>query len=521
MFFHACDGQGDSLINERLEDNPLPVEEVNTGTADFSTFIAIGASYAAGYADGALYNDSQLYSIPNLIASQVGKTVEGFTFNQPDINSVDGFNTTITNPANNIIFGRYKLDTSIPGPSPTIDGDAITPYSGPQVHNFGVPGIASAQYLTPLTGGPADPMNPAYSPYYERFASNPGTSTILEDALAVNPTFFFMWAGHNDVFGYAVSAASNEAILTSVDDYTTQFNAIITTLMTGSSADGVVTTIPPFLGAAYFQAVTWNAIALDEATATAVNTGLAAVNGAIQGCSAVGVSQEDIDQRLMSYSAGNNPILVVDEELDDLGACFDALEGGGAFDAATRAALIPYEQSRPLVADELVVISAGSVLGTAFGGDPSASIGVVIPLGFNQDGSLSGDQYYLSLAEQFIIETTRATFNGIIAAAVDSYSDRIALYDTNDPDGAFFDMLGLSDGVPGITVEGVNLEPDFSPNGILSTDGLHVNPKGAAILANEVLGVIEDNFGAVLPSVNVTNLPSVVVCGTGDCLSEQ
>ena len=223
----------------------------------------------------------------------------------------------------------------------------------------------------------------------------------------------------------------------------------------------------------------------------------------------------------MSYSAGNNPILVVDEELDDLGACFDALEGGGAFDAATRAALIPYEQSRPLVADELVVISAGSVLGTAFGGDPSASIGVVIPLGFNQDGSLSGDQYYLSLAEHFIIETTRATFNGIIAAAVATYSDRIALYDTNDPDGAFFDMLGLSDGVPGITVEGVNLEPDFSPNGILSTDGLHVNPKGAAILANEVLGVIEDNFGAVLPSVNVTNLPSVVVCGTGDCLSEQ
>ena len=79
----------------------------------------------------------------------------------------------------------------------------------------------------------------------------------------------------------------------------------------------------------------------------------------------------------------------------------------------------------------------------------------------------------------------------------------------------------MSDGVPGITVEGINLAPDFSPNGILSTDGVHPNPRGYGIVANEMLEVIEAKFGANLPSINVTNLPSVVVCGVGDCLSEQ
>lgn len=155
---------------------------------------------------------------------------------------------------------------------------------------------------------------------------------------------------------------------------------------------------------------------------------------------------------------------------------------------------------------------------------------MVIPLGFNlSNGSLNGDQYYLTLAEQQAIETKRLTFNGIIAATVNANSDRLALYNTapfgspSNPctDGIFCDLFGLSDLVPGITVDGVNLEPDFSPNGVLSTDGVHPNPRGNAIIANEFIKVIEDKFGASLPSINVINLPSVTVCGTGDCLSEQ
>ncbi|MBO6795291.1 MAG: hypothetical protein JJ895_15400 [Balneolaceae bacterium] len=531
VLFNACEGQGDSLINERLEDNPLPVTpEYTSGDADFSTFIAIGNSLSAGYADGALYNAGQQMSYPAMMAAQLGVTVDGgITFNQPDINSEKGFNTVVPNPVGNTILGRFKLDVAARIPTPTLGGDLPTAYSGPQVHNFGVPGIQVGQLLTPATGGPDIAQNPAFNPFYQRFASSPSQdgatgSTILGDAVATQPTFFTLWIGNNDVLGYAASGGANEAIFTSAADFDARYNGVIATLMGNTQAKGVVSNIPFILGLPLFQAVVWNSIALDAATASAINDGVASVNGAIQACANAplnAISAEDAARRLISYSEGSNPILAIDEELDDLEDCFNALQTFGQINAEQRAALVPYEQSRPLVQGELVLLSAGSVLGTAFAGDATKSIGVVIPLGFNTDGSLSGDQYYLTLAEQQAIEVRRAQFNGTISAAVAANSSRLALHDTNSPTGVFYDIFGRSDGVPGITYEGINLEPDFSPNGILSTDGVHPNPRGYAIIANEMLGVIEAKFGANLPSINVTNLPSVVVCGIGDCLTEQ
>ncbi len=536
VLINACDGQGDSLINERLEDNPLPqTPEYTTGNADFSTYIAIGNSLTAGYADGALYTAAQQMSFPAMLATQFSAAVEGdITFNQPDINSEKGFNTVVENPQNGQVLGRFKLDTSIPGPSPTIGGEAPTAYSGPQVHNFGVPGIQVGQLLTPATGGPASPANPAFNPFYQRFASSPSQdgatgSTIIGDAVATQPTFFSLWIGNNDVLGYAASGGANEAIFTSAADFDTRFNATVNTLIANTQAHGVVSNIPFILGLPVFQAVRWNNITLDEATAGAINQGVQSVNGAIQACANApfnAITADDAAARQISYTAGNNPILAIDEELTDLGGCFDALVPAAnptatpAEQAAIRASLVPYEQSRPMVAGELVLLSAGSVLGTAFGGDATKAIGVVIPLGFNADGSLNGDQFYLTLAEQQAIEIRRAQFNGTIAAAVAANSSRLALHDTNSPTGVFYDIFGLSDGVPGITVQGVNLAPDFSPNGILSTDGVHPNPRGYAIIANEMLGVIEAKWGAMLPRIDVINLPSVVVCGIGDCVSE-
>lgn len=520
---YSCEGIEDSLIDDQLEENPLPESpEYTSGSADFSKYVAIGNSLTAGYMDGALYTAGQSNSVAAMLASSFSATVEGsYTFNQPDINSADGFNTTVSpNPAGSTVFGRFKLDTNVPGPSPTIDGDAITAYSGGQpLNNFGVPGIQVGQLLTAGTGTPGDP---AFNPFYARFASNAGTSTILGDAIVAQPTFFSLWIGSNDVLGYAVTGASNPAILTSNGDFQTRFSATVNQLMANTTADGLVANIPSFLGLAYFRAVSWNAIPLDDETATQLNTGLAAVNGAYQALvDNLGHAQADADKRKISYSAGSNPILVIDETLEDLGPKFDILLGAGAINAQQRASLVPYEQSRPLVTGELVVLSAGAVLNTSFGGDATKPIGIVIPLGFNTDGSLSGDKYYLTLAEQVEIETSRQTFNGMIASVVNANSDRLALYDINASTGTFADLFGLSDGVPGITVNGVDLSPDFAPTGVLSTDGIHPNPRGNALIVNEMIGTIEAKFGATLPRINVLNKASVTLCVTGDCLSEQ
>ena len=512
---YSCDGIEDSLVDDQLEENPLPTSpDYSSGSADFSNYVAIGNSLTAGYMDGALYSNGQANSVAAILATSFATTVEGdYTFNQPNINSANGFNTNISpNPNNGITFGRFKLDTEARVPSPVINGEAPTAYSGPALNNFGVPGLTVGQLRDPAA---------VNNPFYARFASNPGASTVLGDAIDADPTFFSLWIGNNDVLGYATGGASNPAVLTSNADFETRFTSVITDLMTNTSAEGVVINIPSFLGLAFFRAVPYNAIPLDDATATQLNSGLASVNGAYQALvDNLGHSQADADRRKINYSAGANSILAIDEDLEDLGPKFDQLQGAGAISADQRAALVPYEQSRPLTQGELVVLSAGSVLNTSFVGDATKPVGIVIPLGFNADGSLSGDRFYLTLTEQIEIETSRQTFNGIMAQIVAANSARLTLYDTNSSTGAFADLFGLSDGVPGITVDGVDLSPDFAPTGVLSTDGIHPNPRGNALIVNEIIATIEAKFGSVLPEINVLNRSSVSVCA-GNCLSQQ
>lgn len=504
VLFSACDSSFDSLVNERLDENPLPVLEYSTGSADFSTFVSIGNSLTAGYMDGALYTGGQQRSMPAMMAAQFSAVAgEGFTFQQPDINSENGFNTVVENPAGTTILGRMKLyvdpditDGDASGPSPTIYGETPTNYTGGQIHNFGVPGIQVGQLLTPATGGPNSDQNPAFNPFYARFASNPGTSTILGDAVAANPTFFSLWIGSNDVLGYAVSGASNEAIFTSVADFQTYYSGVINTLMSSTSAKGVVADIPFFLGMPLFQAVPYNPIPVSaQAQVDQLNAGYAQYNAGLQQAKAGGfITDAEAERRTISFVLGANAFVMEDETLTDLSAM----------------GLPSYRQSE---ATDLVLMSAASSFPTGVGTQTAA-----------------GDELVLIPSEQAAIETRRQTFNGIIHQILANYSDRIAVYATSpfanpaDPTsctgGVFCDIFGLTDGVPGISAEGLNLTPDFRPSGVFSTDGVHPNPRGYAILANQFLETIEAKFGAILPSVSVTNQPSVVLCN-GDCVIEQ
>jgi hypothetical protein len=531
FIFAGCEGQEQELIDQRLADNPLPggsSENYSAGNADFSNYVAIGNSLTAGYMDAALYNDGQDNSVAALMNAQFEVAGGTENFNQPDINSETGFNTAVQNPQNGVVLGRFKLDTSIPGPSPVVNGEPIAPYSGAAsgLNNFGVPGIQVGQLLTPAAGGPNAPQNPAYSPFYARFASNASQdgqtgSTILGDAISAGPTFFSLWIGNNDVLGFAISGATNHAILTSPGDYQTRFGAVVNTLMQVPNLKGVVVDIPPILAVPYFRAISYNQIELDAGTAGALNQAFGGFNAALDAIvQFMGHDAQDAAMRKVSYVEGANPILIKDDNLEDLSPKFDQLEESGAISSQERAALQPYVQARPMrsglpqIGNELVLLSAGSVLGTlADPSNPQSQIGVVVPL---------GDQYTLTADEIIEVETARQTFNGIMQQVVqgaNANSTRIAFYSTNTANGTFADLFGLDGSGLGVRVNGVTLAPDFSPNGIFSTDAIHPNQRGNALLVNDMLEVIESTFNANLPEVNVLNLPSVQVCA-GDCASQ-
>jgi len=524
LAFAGCDGEEGSLINTRLENNPVPDDpETDPGSADFSNYVAIGNSLTAGFMDAALYDLGQQSSLGAQLSSQLTLVGGEETFDQPDINSELGFNTSVPQPENGPVLGRFKLDTNIPGPSPTIGGDPIGAFGGntANLDNFGVPGILLGQLLTPATGGPASPQNPAFNPFYQRFASSPGTSTILGDAIAAQPTFFTLWIGNNDVLGYALSGATNQALLTSQQAFQQQFSGVINSLMTQTQATGVVGTIPPLLAIPVFRAVPYNTIELDQQTAAQLNQGFAGLNQALDAIvQFLGHDADDADRRKVLYQAGNNPALIVDPDLEDLTPKFDQLEQFGAISAEERAALQPYVQSRQMEVNvqtgpELLLLSAAQVLGTlADPTNPQSQIGVVIPL---------QPQFHLTANNIIEIETARATFNAIIEGTVQAANQgetRLGLFDANAPDGAFADIFGLSDGQPGIEINGTPMAPDFSPNGVFSTDGVHPNPRGTAILANEFIRTIEDTFGAKIPNIEVLRLPTTQICA-GNCVSQQ
>ncbi len=84
--FMSCNDEEDILADNNVEiliDEPLP--ELTSGSADFSNYVAIGASFTAGYTDGALFIAGQENSFPNILAQQF-EQVGGGAFTQPLMN---------------------------------------------------------------------------------------------------------------------------------------------------------------------------------------------------------------------------------------------------------------------------------------------------------------------------------------------------------------------------------------------------------------------------------------------------
>ena len=240
----------------------------------------------------------------------------------------------------------------------------------------------------------------------------------------------------------------------------------------------MIANIPEVSLSPFFRAVPYNAIPLDQPTADATNAAYAAYNGGLAlinggGVPGLSLSNEEMALRTIAFSAGANAVVVEDDQLTDLSA-----------------AGLP--SIRQLQLGELLLLNAATVLGTlADPQNPASVIGVGVPL---------GDNYTLTADELTTLSTRIATFNGIIAAR--AQANEVGLYD------AHATFLGIALG--GGTVEdGLMLTPDFSPNGIFSTDGIHPNPRGNAIIANGLIDVINATFGATLNKVSVTNYPGV------------
>ncbi|MDF9795165.1 lysophospholipase L1-like esterase [Catalinimonas alkaloidigena] len=517
LFFSACETE-DELIEERLENNPLPPVGAisgDPGTVNLGKFVAIGNSLTAGLMDAALYSSGQQNSFPNILANHF-QAVEGLdagTFNQPDISSTNGYNISINNVGGQVA-GRFILDTSIPGPIPTV-GELPTPYGGDrsQLNNFGVPG---ARVLDVAASGYGQ-----VNPFFARFASSANAS-MLGDASAAQGSFFTVWLGGNDVLSWArvggaapdgeenPDAEQTEAnTLSSINSFTQAYSNVINSMLAAhTDARGVAITIPSITLLPFFRAVTYDPIALDQANADALNAGYADYNQGVQAAAQFGMITEEeaalrnISFQLTTNANETNAVVILDEDLSDI--TLPDPQGGDP---------IVLPKLRQANASDLLTFNVATLLGTS---TEAGIYGLEAPV---------ENQYVLTLNEQIVLNTRIAFFNGIIAQIVASTGGRVALVDVNT---IFADVAGLTaeqatqlglsseaiasaDGVQGIVVDGVSLQPDFSPNGIISTDGVHPNPKGHALVANAIIEVMNEAFEADIPPIDITPFRTVVV----------
>ena len=501
VVLNGCIDSEDELRTELLlKTGPGESAQVSSGTADFSKYVAVGNSITAGLMDAALYNAGQANAYPNLISKQM-LLAGGGSFNQPDINSADGYNSAASDPSKGVILGRFVLDTSIPGPVPIGPGDIasiLTPYSG-SLNNFGVPAarvvdMVAAAYGTPDKNGDGIPEG---NPYYVRIASDPETSTILGDAATANGSFVSIWIGQNDLLGYLSSGGTSEDVeenpaaiqnpssLTDVTNFTGVLAAVAGNMTAGGQKGGVIANLVDATFTPFFRAVPYNAIPLDAATAAYLmagpngDDGFNDYNDGLDQLAFFGfITQADADARKVNLVAGANPILIEDDQLHDISQYDPSLEGRG--------------QMRPIKANELVLLTAATVLNTVPEGRTAIDVfGVTWPL---------PDNYTLSTDELARHAARLADFNAAISAQ--AATSNLAFVD------AYTLMISAAIG-GGILVDGQRLLPDFSPNGFYSTDGIHPNPRGQAIIANAFIDAINSKYGSTLHKVDVLNLPGV------------
>lgn len=239
LTFVACNNDDEVVVVSNSSDG-LPL---TSGSANFSKYVALGDSFAAGYSDGALFKKGQEGAYPSVVAQQFA-LVGGGTFTTPFMaDNIGGFLFMGNVAASPRLYFNGVGPVPVSG-TPTTE---ITTRLTGSFNNMGLPGAKSFHLVTPGYG--------TLNPYFGRFASS-SSATVLADAANQDATFFSLWIGGNDVLTYATSGGigvnrtgnTNPATygtndITDPNVFAGAFTSLVTNL-TAKGAKGVVANLP-------------------------------------------------------------------------------------------------------------------------------------------------------------------------------------------------------------------------------------------------------------------------------------
>ncbi|MEM6297515.1 MAG: SGNH/GDSL hydrolase family protein [Bacteroidota bacterium] len=241
-------------------ESPLEAPTPVSGDADFSTYVALGDSFAAGVQHSGVFREAQEESYPNQIAMSMQSVGGAVGFKQPLMPEGPG-------------TGYLTLDALVPGPALGNEPGDPTAFAsvagdGPY-QNLGIPAARSFDLVT-------SSLNPGAAPFYSRFATSFGSSTPVGDAAAQAPSFVSIWIGGNDVLGFSSNGGEGD-VITPQADFDNSLDAVFASLNAANpNVKGVIGNIPDILAAPYFTTVAWNAFDIPQEIADATNAGIRA-----------------------------------------------------------------------------------------------------------------------------------------------------------------------------------------------------------------------------------------------------
>ncbi len=198
--------------------------QVSTGTANFTTYVAMGDSLTAGFSSGALLQKYQVNSYPALIYRQVFGSDSGFAqplVSNPGLGSI---------PGTGVLVLRGLFPTVIT-PTPTTGQPLNLNYPLPY-NNIAVPGQTLHDLLTQTSGGFAD------------LILRDQGATQLQEGLLLKPTFVTLWIGNNDALAAATSGIAVEGVtLTPPAQFDADYNTVVNAI-TAAGAKMAVANIP-------------------------------------------------------------------------------------------------------------------------------------------------------------------------------------------------------------------------------------------------------------------------------------
>jgi len=424
--------QCEPTLNERTPDS---------GQADFSSYLAVGNSLTAGYADNALHRDGQQNSFPNILAGQMMQAGGGEFF-QPLVNPGVGSNAAgQARLVLNVTIGPDGTPALAPGPAAETGQDIFSRQVEGPFNNMGIPGARSFHLVVPGYGN--------LNPFFGRMMSDP-QATVLGDAMMVQPSFFTLWIGNNDVLGYATSGGTGQGFaemgdpeavagndITPMNVFSGSIDAIAGTLA-GSGAQGAVINIPDVTSIPFFTTVPWNGLVLTPEQAQQLRAGYAA--------------QGVPEPLIPDFQPGQNGFIIADPD-SPIGL-------------------------RMAQQGELILLSV-----------PQDSLrqagwGSITPI---------PNQFTLRASQISEVQQATDAFNAKLQEAANAFD--LAFVDVNSV---------LERARTGLVFDGVQLSTVFVQGGVFSLDGVHLTPRGSAVVANEMVEAINAKYGSTLSPVNVS-----------------